>query len=88
MNELHTTDEQLIQNFVYELAMIDGPDDMFPPDSMGVREPRRPILPNLDGNDRLALAAVYDMAVARQNRRSIMGKSGASILEIDNLVTV
>lgn len=88
LNELQPIQEQQIQDFAFELSMIDGPEDMFPPDSQGVREPRRPILPNPRGSEQLALAAVIDLAVARQNRRSIPRQCGAMVLHINELVTI
>ena len=86
MKELNSVEENLIQDFAHDLSIVDTIDDMFPPDTRGVREPRQPHPPTLPGYEHVTLAAVYDLAEARRNRRDIMRKSGATILRINQLV--
>lgn len=71
--------ERLVEDFAFDLAMIDGPDDMFPPDG-GVREPREPLLPSSINDATVALAAVYDLTRYRHNRGRSNSMIAASVL--------
>ena len=74
--ELTPTQELIINDFSFELAMIDGPDDMFPPDNFGGdREPREPILPSDTDSQVIALAAVYDLLAYRKNKVEVFRKN-------------
>jgi hypothetical protein len=74
--ELNPTQEQLINDFAFNLAMIDGPDDMFPPDNLGGdREPREPILPSDNDSQFIALAAVYDLLAYRKKKVEVFRKN-------------
>lgn len=76
MKELNIEQEKLMEDFAYELMMVDTVEDMFPPDTTGVQEPRRPLQPILPSAEMVSLAAVYDLAVARENRRAKVAGSG------------
>jgi len=70
--ELSPQQEQLIENFRFDLAMIDGPDDMFPDDGyIDDKEPLVPVPPTDDTSASVALAAVYDLTAYR-NRKEIV----------------
>ncbi len=67
--ELTPTQEQLINDFVFELAMIDGPDDMFPPDNFNNdHEPRNPLVPGGIDSQAISFAAVYDLLSFRRKK--------------------
>jgi hypothetical protein len=76
MKQLAPTEERLVEDFAWQLYLVDGVDDIFPPDATCVREPRRPILPVISGREALVFVPVYDLDSARRNRRT-----GAAILE-------
>jgi len=86
MEILTQQQERMIEDFAWELSMVDTVDDIFPPDAGGVHEPRRPLPPTLPGAEHVCLAAVYDLAQARQQRKSLMQRSGESICAITQLV--
>lgn len=88
MNTLSRDQEQLIEEFAYDLSMIDGPEDIFPPDDLGgVREPRVPIMPQGSNAETISLAAVYDLALTRE-RRARLYKTGSGLLRNIDLVLV
>ena len=61
--ELTSKQEWEIFDFHLDLMLIDGPDDMFPPDeTAGDREPRQPQTPPWRGAAQLCLANIYDLA--------------------------
>lgn len=71
--ELSPQQEQLVESFKSDLSMIDGPDDIFPPDnSGGVREPLQPILPHDSSSESLSLAAVYDLVQFKKKQTQVI----------------
>jgi hypothetical protein len=82
MSELTPQQERIVEDFNFELAMIDGPEDMFPPDDLGGdREPRWPKPPRDSGD--VALAAVYDLTYSRRLRNRLQGKGAALLHDIE-----
>lgn len=67
MENLTPEQQKICEEFCFELAMIDGPDDMFPPDS-GDRAPLEPKGPQNSSSEKLCLAAVYDLCQYRSRR--------------------
>lgn len=87
MTQLSLKQEAIIQDFTLELSLIDGPDDMFPPEGgAGVREPRPPVLPIVPLAEHIELAPIYDITAIRQNRRAVMGASFAVERQIEMLL--
>lgn len=78
MNNLEISPEQqkIVNEFIFDLAMIDGPDDMFPPDNQcGDNEPRNPIAPSDTDCQSLVFAPVYDFVSYRKTRLESMQRS-------------
>lgn len=92
MESLNPENENLITNFKDELDTIVTPCDMFPelcpPDSSGVREPRRPILPVLSGAVALELAPVYDLDASRRRRDHLVTEAASFLGRTVELVLV
>lgn len=84
METLTQKQEQQICDFAFELALIDGPEDMFPPDDFGgVREPRRPVQPSGCSPEAICLAAVYDITRARERRTALERRGRALMRDIE-----
>lgn len=81
---LSPENRRIMIDFCFDLAMVEGPDDMFPPDDLGgVREPRQPLLPCGSEPARLALTYACERVEIKQHRRALQ-RSGALLLrEID-----
>lgn len=71
MNKEQLTPEQqeILNEFVSNLAKVDGPNDMFPPDYFSNDfEPRNPICPSDSDSQAKTFAPVYDMVGYRKHR--------------------
>lgn len=90
MNEILTlAQEKVMQDFEFDLAMVETVHDMFPCDGgAGVREPRRPGPKLIPGAETITLAAVYDLAQVRQNRQVRMLESGRFLVDASDLLGV
>lgn len=79
--EILTPDQELtITRFSDRLSVVIGPDDMFPPDQHPDRTANTEPRPSLPAAEALGLAAVYELARARQERRA---RTGQVIARID-----
>jgi hypothetical protein len=85
MHHLTAEQELNLTMFTDQLSVVIGPDDMFPPETGGVREPIPEPLPFYPTSEALCLASIHHMAEHVQ-RKALLAHAGRLATEIDALL--
>lgn len=86
MNHLTAEQELTVTMFADQLSVVVGPDDMFPPETGGVREPLPEPLPYYPATEALCLASIHHIA-EHVRRKELLAHAGAVATKIDVLLS-
>ena len=74
--------EKIIEEFHCHLNNVNVIEDLFPPEG-GVREPLRPLPPNLPSDMAFCSNALMELCLRRQHRQLVMGRSALFLAEMN-----
>ena len=85
MKQLTSAHESSIAQFREQLSVVVGPDDMFPPDATGVREPLPRPTPERPAAESLCLAGIHK-GINGYRRAKVLAAADRIIGRIDNVI--